>query len=179
MTPKMKFLRHLVNTITDLEKGNPRLCRGLSMELENRDFRATMYNDMKRGLQYMYYESHKTLCEFFWSIALGKATISKWFREFGFDRSNVKDYSRCGRPVSAATQQNATRAKELIMKDPQMTCRDVKDMLGIGMSAFIDILHHQLGVHRRCAKWVPYQRTEELKGGRVQWCLTMHEKYDG
>ena len=51
-------------------------------------------------------------------------------------------------------------------------------MLGIGMSVLNEILHHQLGVHKRCARWVPYQLTEEQKVGKVQWCLTMLEKYD-
>ena len=46
------------------------------------------------------------------------------------------------------------------------------------MSALNEILHHQLGVHERCARWVPHQLTEEQKEGRVQWCLTMLEKYD-
>ena len=46
------------------------------------------------------------------------------------------------------------------------------------MSALNEILHHQLGVHKRCARWVPLQLTEEQKVGRVQWCLTMLEKYD-
>ena len=40
MTPKMKFLRHLRNTLTDHEKGNPRLFLTSTMELGNRDFKA-------------------------------------------------------------------------------------------------------------------------------------------
>ena len=55
----MKFLRHLGNTITDQEKGNPRLFLTSTMELENRDFRAMIYYDLKRGLTY--HESHKKL----------------------------------------------------------------------------------------------------------------------
>ena len=42
----------------------------------------------------------------------------------------------------------------------------------------IIILHHQLGVHKRCARWMPHQLTEEQKVGKVQWCMTMLEKYD-
>ena len=44
--------------------------------------------------------------------------------------------------------------------------------------ALNEILHHQPGVHKRRARWVPHQLTEEQKVGRVQWCLTMLEKYD-
>ena len=81
MTPNMKILDHLSNTITEQEKGNPRLFLTSTRELENRDFGAMIYYDLKRGLTY--YESHTNLCEAFWSIASGKSTVSKWFREFG------------------------------------------------------------------------------------------------
>ena len=70
----MKFLRHLGNTITEQEKGNPRLFL-TTMELENCDFLAIMYYDLKRGLTY--HESHENLCDVFGSIAPGKSTVSK------------------------------------------------------------------------------------------------------
>ena len=56
MTPNIKFLRHLSNAITYQEKGNPGLFLTSTMELENRDFRAMIYYDLKRGLAY--HESH-------------------------------------------------------------------------------------------------------------------------
>ena len=49
MIPRMKSLRHLGTTITDQEEGNPRLFLTLTWELENRDFRAMIYYDLKRG----------------------------------------------------------------------------------------------------------------------------------
>ena len=145
------------------------------MELEIRDFRAMIYYERKRGLTY--HESHKNLSEAFWFIAPRKSTVSKWFWEFEFGGSHFNDDNFCGRPVSAATQENAARVKELIREDARITCKDLQDILGIGMSALNEILHHQLAVHKRCARWVPYQLTEEQKVGRVQWCLTMLEKY--
>ena len=119
------------------------------------------------------------MCEAFGSIAQGKSTVSKWFREFGFGRRHFNDDNRYGRPVSAATQENASRVKQLIREDARITCKDLQpDVLGIGMSALNEILHHQLGVHKRCAKWEPHLLTEEQKVGMVQWRLTMLEKYD-
>ena len=79
------------------------------MEHENRDFRAMSYYDLKRDLNYS--ESHKNFSEAFGSIAPGKSTVSKWFREFGFVRSHFNDGNRCGRPVSAATPENAASVK--------------------------------------------------------------------
>ena len=139
----MKFLRHLGYTITDQEKGNPRLFL-TTMELENRDFRAMIYYGLKRGLTY--HESRKNLFEAFGFIAPGKSTVSKWFV---FGRSHFNDDNRFGRPVSAATQENAARVKELIREDARITCKNLQDILGIGMSASNEIPHHQLGVHKR------------------------------
>ena len=176
MTQKMMFLCHLGNTITDREKGNPRLFLTSTMELENRDFRAMIYYDLKRGLTY--HESHKNLCEVLESIAPEKSTVSKWFLEFGYGRGHFNADNLCGRPVSAATQENAAGVKELTREDARITCKDLQDILGIGMSALNEILHHQLGVHKRCARWVPHHLTEEQKIGRAQWHLAMLEKYD-
>ena len=167
----MKLLRHLSNTINDQEKGNPRLFLTSTMELENRDFRTMIYYNLKRDLTD--HESHKNSCEAFGSIAPGKSTVSNWFREFWFGTSHFNDDNRCGRPVSAATQENAARVKELIREDARITCKDLQDILEIGMFALNKILHYQLGVHKRCARWVPHQLTEEQKVGRVQWCLIM------
>ena len=137
-----------------------------------------IYYDLKRGLTC--HESHKNLCEAFGSIAPGKSTVSKGFRESGFGGSHFNDDNRCGRPVSAATQENAARVKKLIREDARITCKDLQDidLLGIGMSALNEILHHRLGVHKRCARWVPHQLTEEQKVGRVQLCSTMLETVD-
>ena len=59
MTPKMKFLSRLENSITDPENGNPRLFLTSTMELENRDFRAMTFYDLKSVLTY--HESYKIL----------------------------------------------------------------------------------------------------------------------
>ena len=103
------------------------------MELENREFRAVIYYDLKRGLTY--YESHKNLCEAFGSIAPGKSIVREWFWEFGFGRSHFNDDNRCGRPVSVATQEKAARVRELIKEDARITCKDLQDIFGIGLSA--------------------------------------------
>ena len=59
MIPRIKSLRHLGTTITDQEEGNPRLFLTLTWELENRDFRAMIFYDLKSVLSY--HESYKSL----------------------------------------------------------------------------------------------------------------------
>ena len=163
----MKFLRHLGNTITNREKGNPRLLLTSTMELENRDFRAMIYYEPKRGL--IYHKSHKNLCETFGSIAPGKSTVSKWFREFEFGRSHFNDDNRCGRPVSAATQGNAARVKKkkkkkLIREDARITCKDLQDILGIGMCALNEILQKKKKKMIREDARIPCKDLQDILG---------------
>ena len=148
--------------ITDQEKVKSRLFLTSTMELKNRDFRVVIYYDLKRGL--IYHESHKNFVERLGPLP--QENVSKWFREFEFGRSHFNDDNRCGRLVSAATQENTTHVKELIREDIQITCKDLQDILGTGITALDEIPRHQLGVHKRCARWVPHQLIEEQKVDR-------------
>ena len=145
----MKFLHHLGNKITDPEKGNPRVFLTSTMELENLDFRAMIYYDLKSCLTY--HESYENLCEADGSIEPRKSSVSKWFCEFGFGRSNFNDDNRCCRTVSAAIQENAAGAREPIREKTRITCKDLQDITGIGMSVLNKILHHKLGLHKQFA----------------------------
>ena len=146
------------------------------MQLENRDFRAMVFYDLKRGLSFD--KSYETLATVFGSIAPGKSTVSRWYREFGFGRQHLGNMNQPGRPLSAATQENAARVKLLIQDDARITTRDIGHILGIAMSAVNVILHQHLGVHKRCARWVPHKLTDDQKEGRVRWCIEMLDKYD-
>ena len=119
------------------------------MELENRDFRAMVYYDMKRGLPFQ--ESYETLVKVFGSIAPSKSTVGRWYRDFGFGREHLRDTEYPGRPVSVTTEENAARVRQLIEDDARITTRDIGHILGIGMSAVNTILHKHLGVHKRFA----------------------------
>ena len=72
----------------------------------------------------------------------------------------LNDENRCSRPISAATEENVARARELIREDVRISMKDIKNSLKIGSSA-LDVIHHQhLGVTKRCARWVPHQLTQ-------------------
>ena len=107
----MKFLRYLGKSITDQEKGNPRLFLTSTMELENRDFRAVIYYDLKRGLTY--HESHtKTCVKLLGPLPQEKQLLASGFGSLDmFGRSHFNNDNRCGQPVSAATQENAAMSK--------------------------------------------------------------------
>ena len=89
----------------------------------------------------------------------------------------LKDETRIGQPITAATLQNMEAAEKLI-KDARITSREIQSILGIGSSAVDLILHKQLGIHKRCAWWVPHALSDEQHWGRIQWCRFMLEKFN-
>ena len=154
MTIFYRIFRHLHTEITDLEKRYLTVSSTSEMELENHDFRAMVYDDMKRGLAFQ--ESYEPLTKAFGYIAPSKSTVGRWFRDFGFGRGHLKDTKNPSRSVSVTTEENAARVRQLIEDDARVTTRDIGHILGIVMSAVNTILHKHLGVHKRCARWVPH-----------------------
>lgn len=147
------------------------------MELGSRDFRAMIYYDYKKGLTVA--DSSESLVSCFGKLAPCKATVYNWYNEFKRDRRSLEDETRPGRPVSAVTPENISAVEQMIREDPRITVREMQDVLSIGSSAVETILHKHLMVHKRCARWVPHELSDEQKKGRVKWCQTMLEKFDG
>ena len=179
MTPKMKFLRHLGNTITDQEKGNPSLFLTSTMKLENRGFRAMIYYDLRRGLTYheSHTHTHKTCVKLSGALPQENQQLASGFGSFELVEvilmmTIVVATCFCCHPRESRPSQRTDQRRR------RNSLQDLQEILGIGMSALNEILHHQLGVHKRCARWVPHQLTKEQKVGSVQWCLTMLEKYN-
>ena len=135
-----------------------------------------IYHDYKKGLAVA--NSNESLVICFGKIASRKATVYKWYNEFKQDRRSLKDETRPSRPVSAVTPKNISAAEQMIREDPQITVKEMKDVLGIKSSAVETILHKHLMVHTRFARWVPNELSDEQKRGRVKWCKTMLDKFD-
>ena len=126
-----------------------------------------IFYDIKRGLSFQ--ESYESLHKAFGPIAPAKSTGSMRHREFGFGRD--REINRPGRPTSSTMEENAARVKQLITDDARITTRDIGHILGIGMSTVNTLLHKHLGVHKRCARWVPHKLTEVGYDGALK-CQT-------
>ena len=91
----------------------------------------------------------------------------------------LEDDDRCGRMATTVTPENISRVDSLIKKDPKMAYAEIQDIMKISSGSLTRILHDCLGVRKRCARWVPYNLSEEQKQGRVDWCTHMLRKFDG
>lgn len=146
------------------------------MNLGRSEFRAMIYYDFKCKLSAE--ESFERLTVALGSEAPSKPSIYRWFREFKFGRTTLKDGIRTGRPKTAVVQRNIDAVGEVITADRHATCREIAHQVGISMTSVHKILHQHLNVRKLCARWIPHLLTDAQKQNRVDWCKAMIAKYD-
>ena len=147
------------------------------MELSDRDFRAMIYYDYMKGTKVA--DAFESLSATFGKIAPCRATVYNWYSAFRRGRRSLEHDPHPGRPLSAVTEENVQAVERMIKEDARITCREIQATLGIGSSTVNKILHEHLDVRKRCSRWVPHALNEDQKRGRVEWCLSMMERFDG
>lgn len=147
-----------------------------AMQLTDRDFRAMIYYDFKKGLTVT--GALQSLSVTFGKIAPSRATVYRLYSDFKRGRAHLESDPRPGRTPITVTEENVRAVERLIREDARITHREIQKTMGVGGSTVDTILHKHLGVHKRCARWVPHCLTEEQKRIRVEWCLQMLDKFD-
>jgi [histone H3]-lysine36 N-dimethyltransferase SETMAR len=107
---------------------------------------------------------------------LSYPTVTRWVAHFKSGNTDIADKPRCGRPPSAATEDNKRQVDEMIRSDRRITVREIVDALGTGHNAVQGIIN-ELGYSKVCARWVPRQLTDELKQSRRDVSMQMLERY--
>ena len=151
--------------------------REAAVSLSRRDFRAMIYYDFLRGKDYR--QSHESLCKCFRDKAPSLATVNRWFNAFVRGETSLDDDNRCGRPATVNTDKTVEIVKRQIIEDPRITENEMKETLKISSGTLDRVLHHELFVRKRCARWVPHNLTEEQTRARFEWCQYMLKKFDG
>jgi transposase len=100
------------------------------------------------------------------------ATIKNWFAEFKRGRSDVKDEHRSGRPISVTTPGDIDSVHDMILENRRIGLTRIAETLHISYERVFHIVHHDLGMSKLAAKWVPKCLNADQK--RVR--LTMSEK---
>jgi histone-lysine N-methyltransferase SETMAR len=153
------------------------LCVGVAMNLCRENFRSMIFYDFRCGLSQQ--ESCQRLKLAFGDEAPSRSSVYAWFGEFKRGRDHLHDDVREGRPATAVTESNINTVRQLIESDKKITCQQIRDLLGIGMSQVQTILHVHLKVRKLCTRWIPHDLTEDQKRLRVEWCRKMMKKFDG
>lgn len=146
------------------------------MELSREHFRAMILYDFKCGLKPE--ESFDRLQIAFGDEGPSKATVYRWFSEFKRGRQSMTDEERCGRPLTAVTEENVLAVKKIIEENKRITYEEIQHLMKIGSGSVHKILHDHLRVRRIVSRWVPHNLTDAQKQARVQWCHDMMAKFD-
>ena len=78
----------------------------------------------------------------------------------------MDDDERCGRPAKVRVTMS-DRVKELVYRDRRHILRSLSAELGISISTVHDILKHDLGMSKVCARWVPRLLKDHEREARV------------
>jgi len=63
---------------------------------------------------------------------MGARGVRRWVKHFMDGNTDIADQPRCGRPRSAAIEQNKQKVDELIRQDRRITVREFAAQLGVG-----------------------------------------------
>lgn len=93
-------------------------------------------------------------------------TVKKWASEFKQGRESLEDDPRCGRPVTVSTEDVIDHVQKIILDDRRTTERKIAFELKISQERVHNIIHHELGMNKVSARWVPRLLTPENKRAR-------------
>ena len=146
------------------------------MDLTRRDIRAMIFYDMKVGLTSK--ESHERLTKAFGTISPCYATVKNWFAEFRRGRLSLDDELREGRPSDVVNPATVESVREMITEEPRSTYAMIEHAFQLSPPQVSQIFHENLGVRKRCARWVPRMLTEAQRQARVEWCHYMIQRFN-
>lgn len=95
------------------------------------------------------------------------ATVKNWVAEFKRGRTDVKDEHRVGRPVSVSTFENVDSVHDMILDDRRIGLKYIAETLNISYERIFHIVHHDLGMRKLSAKWIPKCLNADQKRLRV------------
>ena len=121
--------------------------------------------EIKEDMQKVYGDSRFT-----------NSCIHKWFHRFSDGRKSVKDDLCSGRKVTVITDKRIAAIEEYVMKERQITVRQVDENFDIGYGTAQDILTKVLGMRRVLARWMPRLLLPEQKTVRVQICTELQQR---
>ena len=121
-------------------------------------------------------ECFKLLTEVYGEDVMSRPRVFEWHKCFKSGREEVENDPRSGRPFTTKTDKNIVRVKQMVRSDRRLTIRMIADNLDLNRELVRNILLHDLGMRKVCAKLVPKILSEDQKQRRVDFCKDMLEK---
>ncbi|XP_033222814.1 protein GVQW3-like [Belonocnema kinseyi] len=86
---------------------------------------------------------------------MSKPRLYEWYKRFSEDRESVEDDGRSVRPKTSINEGNVEKVQQMILKDQQITIREVADYYGISFASCHAIFTDVLVIIRVAAKFIP------------------------
>ncbi len=101
------------------------------------------------------------------------SSIHFWIKEFSDGRARIIDRPRSSRTKSGRSIANVRTVENLVAADRRVTIKDMSVSSGLATSTIQRILKHDLGLTKKCAKFVPADLTDRHKECRRDICNFM------
>ena len=75
----------------------------------------------------------------------------------------LEDEERSGRPRSSLTKDIVARAEAIVTEDRHITLRFLAAELSISYGSAYSIMHDELRMTKRCARWIPHMLTDDQR----------------
>ncbi len=119
------------------------------------------FTRIKAALKQCY---HRTMCN---------SSIHFWIKEFSDGRDSIVDKPRSARTKSGRSVANVRAVENLVAEDRRVTIKQMSVSSGLATTTIQRILKHDLGLTKKCAKFIPYDLTDHHKECRRQICNFM------
>ena len=121
---------------------------------------------------------HNDLRQVYGDVACSYDTVARWIRAFNDGRDDFKDKERSGRPSTSVNEGSAARAAVLLKEDRSATIGYLAAELGISVGSTHTLLHDEMGLRKRCSRWIPHLLTVDQKRQRVAICRDLLNQFE-
>ena len=109
------------------------------------------------------YEIYSKFIKFCGDSSPSFSTIKKWASEFKGGRTSNESDPRDGRRKIATTPEIIEQVHHMLLDGRRMKVREIAETVSILKECVGYILHEELDMKKRCARWVPHLLTADQK----------------
>lgn len=108
-----------------------------------------------------------------------KRTVFHWHKMFKDGRAKPGDLQRPGQPVTAWTPAAIQQCATLIHNDRRLGIHHLSHTLDVSYGTVFRILHQDLQLTKKAAKFIPHVLTDNQKERRIEFSLEFLDFYSG
>ena len=110
---------------------------------------------------------HKILKDYMKNNAYSKRQVERWIEDFKNGRYSTEDENRPGRPLCEDFNERVIQIRNLLNDSRAWTLSLMSCQLQFSRTSIYRILTEEIGVSKKCGKWVPHLLSEDQMATRV------------